>query len=135
MKIKIFLIISFLLFSFLGAQESSSNLLPSECKTIPPMILFLPPPLEKELIECKNIVFKPTLKSVQKKFKTAKKVQPLSGFEKVYKITLENNLTLFCNQKLSRCFQGKEINISQTSSKDPVQSKGGGGGISSPGAK
>jgi len=87
----------------------SHPLLPKECKTIPPMIIFLPPPMEKELIPCKNSVFLPSLKNVKKKFPKARKVEIAKGFERVYKITLDHNITIFCNKEISHCIEGKKI--------------------------
>ena len=81
--------------------------LPKECKTIPPMIIFLPPPMEKELIPCKNVVFKPTLKMVKKKFPSAKNISIAKGFERLYAIELDNNTTLYCNRDLSACIKGE----------------------------
>jgi hypothetical protein len=85
------------------------TILPKECKTIPPMIIFLPPPMEAELIPCKNAVFKPTMKMVKKRFPKAKSVAIADGFERLYRITLENNTTLFCNRDLSKCIKGEEL--------------------------
>lgn len=107
-KFAIFISFAFTLF----AQPPSSPMpLPKECKTIPPMIIFLPPPMEKELIPCKNEVFKPTMKMVKKKFPKAVAIAPTKGFERVYTITLENNTTIFCNKDLSVCIQGKAVQI------------------------
>jgi len=83
--------------------------LPKECKTIPPMIIFLPKPMEKELIPCKNVVFKPTLAIVKKRFPNAQKVEIAKGFERLYRIDLNNSATLFCNKDLSACIKGKKL--------------------------
>jgi len=81
--------------------------LPKECKTIPPMIIFLPPPMEKELIPCKNVVFKPSIKRIQKKFKNKiKTIEITPGFERVYTLIFENNETLFCNKEITQCIKG-----------------------------
>ncbi len=97
----------FAIFGWAQPPTPPSIPLPKECKTIPPMIIFLPPPMEKELIPCKNVVFLPSLKSVKKKFPKAVDVKPTKGFERLYTITLDNNETLFCNKELSRCIKGE----------------------------
>ena len=102
MKKLIFILLSLTLWA-----QPPAPILPKECKTIPPMIIFLPPPMEKELIPCKNTVFKPTMKMVKKKFPKAIKITPTTGFERLYTISLENNSTIFCNKDLSRCIKGK----------------------------
>lgn len=104
---KLVFIAIFILYSWAQPPVAPSIPLPKECKTIPPMIIFLPPPMEKELIPCKNRVFLPSLKSVKKKFPKAVDVRPTKGFERLYAITLENNETLFCNKELSRCIKGE----------------------------
>jgi len=90
-------------------QTAPTITLPKECKTIPPMLIFFPPPMEKELIPCKNAVFLPLLKNVKKKFQTAKKIEIAKGFERLYKITLDHNITIFCNYNLSHCIEGKKL--------------------------
>ena len=90
-------------------KKAKKLTLPKECKTIPPMIIFLPPPMEKELIACKNAVFKPRLGYIQKKIKDAIKVEPFKGFERVYKITLKNKKTLLCNKTITICIEPKNI--------------------------
>ena len=103
-KFAIFILFVFTLF----AQPPSAPMpLPKECKTIPPMIIFLPPPMEKELIPCKNVVFQPTMKMVKKRFPKAVAVTPAKGFERLYAIKMENNSTIFCNKELSHCIKGK----------------------------
>ena len=41
-------------------NTSIKNKLPKECQIIPPMLIFMPPPLQKDLSKCKNVLFKPT---------------------------------------------------------------------------
>jgi len=117
-KIRIFAVIP-LIISIL--QSDNLNLtplskpkleLPKECKTIPPMIIFLPPPMEKELIPCKNVVFKPSIDKVQKKFKNKiKKIEITEGFERLYTLTFENNDTYFCNKEITHCIKGNITSI------------------------
>ena len=88
------------------AQPPAALPLPKECKTIPPMLIFFPKPMEKELIPCRNVVFLPSLKMVKKRFPNAKSITIAKGFERLYEIRLENNETLFCNKDLMQCIQG-----------------------------
>jgi len=103
---KLAILISCALFGLAQPPTAPSIPLPKECKTIPPMIIFLPPPMEKELIPCKNRVFLPSLAMVKKRFPKAVDVKPVEGFERLYEIDLENNQTLFCNKELLRCIKG-----------------------------
>lgn len=102
---KTLIILSFT-FSLFAQPPSTPLPLPKECKTIPPMIIFLPKPMEKELIPCKNIVFQPTLAMVKQKFPKATAIYPTEGFERLYTIKFENNETIFCNKDLSTCIKG-----------------------------
>ncbi len=98
----------FTLFALFGwAQHPATLPLPKECKTIPPMLIFFPKPMEKDLIPCRNVVFLPSLKIVKKRFPNAKSVKIAKGFERLYTIELDNNETLFCNKDLSSCIKGK----------------------------
>ena len=89
-------------------EKTKKSSLPKECEIIPPMIIFLPPPLEDALTKCKNKLFKPKLELVKKVFKKKKlKVKSVSiveGFSEVYKIDT-NKGNFYCNKDLSKCFK------------------------------
>lgn len=89
-------------------KKKEKNNMPKACETIPPMIIFLPPPLEKSLEECKNELFKPKMDYAKKVF--AKKhlkvysIDPVSGFAELYKIKTNKGI-YYCNKDLSKCFK------------------------------
>lgn len=89
------------------------------CNSLPPMIIFLPPPMEKDLIACRNEYFKPT-KAKAKEFisklvgkdVTIKSVSIEEGFREVYKIEysaknifLNKDFTKYCNTALTKCLK------------------------------
>ena len=90
--------------------KSNPNKLPKECDAIPPMILFLPPPLESSLNECKNKLFEPKLsfakKIFAKKHLKVKSVNIVKGFNELYEIKTDKK-TFYCNKNLSKCFEVK----------------------------
>jgi len=89
-------------------QKKEKNVLPKECRIIPPMIIFLPPPLEVDLRKCKNRLFMPQVKDVEKKLKVkVKKIEIVDGFSELYKI-VTNKKVLFCNKDLTKCFEVKK---------------------------
>ena len=89
-------------------NTSIKNKLPKECQIIPPMLIFMPPPLQKDLSKCKNALFKPTKEKVYKILKLkAKKIEAVSGFTGLYKITTKKNI-IYCNKDLNKCFEVKK---------------------------
>ena len=84
------------------------NKLPDECKVIPPMLIFMPPPLENDLTKCKNKMFKPKLsyakKIFAKKHLKVKSVNTVEGFSELYEIKT-NKSSFYCNKNLSKCFK------------------------------
>ena len=78
---------------------------PKSCELIPPMVIFLPPPMEKELVKCKNEMFKPKKELVQKQLQkllkkkiTINKIEIVKKFNQLYKITYNNNKTILTNK-------------------------------------
>jgi hypothetical protein len=74
---------------------------PESCDLIPPMVIFLPPPMEKDVTTCKNELFMPkkdfAAKQLEKLFK--KKVKIISieivpKFNQLYKITYDGGVIL-----------------------------------------
>ena len=92
-------------------KETKKTTLPKECQVIPPMIIFLPPPLEDALTKCKNKLFEPKLEYAKKIFAKKKlKVKSISiveGFNEVYEIDT-NKGKFYCNRDLSKCFKVKD---------------------------
>jgi len=95
-------------------KDEKKSKMPKECEIIPPMLIFMPPPLEKDLIKCKNKFYFPKKDTAQKKLSKllGKKVQIKSidiveGFEGVYKI-VTNKEVYYCNKNLNKCFRIKE---------------------------
>ena len=82
------------------------------CSTLPPMIIFLPPPMEKSLISCRNEYYKPTIKEASKKlsklFKKkikVTKVEIMSKFREVYKVYIKGKKYKYCNKDLNSCLK------------------------------
>lgn len=93
--------------------------MPKECANLPPMVVFLPPPMEAELVGCKNAIYKPPLKAADAMVKKlynedakALSVTPAEGFERIYAIEYSykgKQRTLYCNKQLERCIYGSVI--------------------------
>ena len=82
--------------------------LPKECSIIPPMLIFMPPPLEADLVKCKNKLFLPKLefakKIFAKKHLKVKSITAVDGFVELYKVST-NKGDFYCNKDLSKCFR------------------------------
>jgi hypothetical protein len=98
-----------------NTQKKVSSL-PKECEALPPMVVFLPPPMESDLIKCKNEIHKPskekTIKSLKILFNNknlkVNSINNLDGFKELYKINIniaKNNKDLYCNSDLTNCFE------------------------------
>ena len=82
-------------------EKKATNTTPKSCELIPPMVIFLPPPMEKELIKCKNEMNKPKKDFVQKQlsklFKKkviVNKIEIVKKFNQLYKITYNGGVIL-----------------------------------------
>ena len=89
-------------------KKEKKSTLPKECEMIPPMIVFLPPPLEDALNKCKNKLFEPKLDYANKVFSNkklkVKSINIVNGFVELYKIDT-NKGSFYCNKDLSKCFK------------------------------
>jgi hypothetical protein len=74
---------------------------PQECNLLPPMVVFLPPPMEKMLDECKNKLYIP-------KAPDGATVEAVEGFSMLYKVTSKAGVK-FCNKTLDKCIKGELI--------------------------
>ena len=114
-----------------AGQGSFKNKLDSiaECAVLPPMVIFLPPPMEKSLVSCRNEFYKPSVEDATKKLSelykktvTVSKIEIVDDFREVYKIYMkiegeESSSSFFdwfdekseqpsfkyCNANLTRC--------------------------------
>jgi len=93
-------------------QKISKKKIPKECKLLPPMIVFLPPPMEKELNECKNKLFKPEKDFAQKRLSKIlkrkiiiKSITILKKFSRLYRIRYNNDKIVLCNDNISACIE------------------------------
>jgi len=84
------------------------------CNVIPPMLIYLPPALEKDLDKCKNSFYKPSLKKakdgLKKIFKKDIKIKEIStveGFNMLYKIKTDIG-NLYCNKRVDHCLKFSE---------------------------
>jgi hypothetical protein len=84
--------------------------MPKECSVIPPMLIFMPPPLQEDLRKCKNKLFMPNIdlakRELSKKYKNIKiyNISIVDGFEELYKIKTNKGI-LFCNKTVTKCFK------------------------------
>lgn len=72
------------------------NKTPKSCELIPPMVIFLPPPMEKEVVTCKNELFIPKKEFAQKQLEKLlkkkikiSKIEIVPKFNQLYKITYD----------------------------------------------
>lgn len=86
-------------------KEKSNN----ACKIIPPMLVHLPPMLEKDLDKCKNSLYMPDtsvaekrLRDILKKDVKVSKVSTVKGFSMLYKIESDSG-DFYCNRYVDRC--------------------------------
>lgn len=77
-------------------QKDTKNTQPKSCEMIPPMVIFLPPPMEKQVVKCKNEMFKPKKELVQKQLSKllkkkikVKKIEIVEKFNQLYKVTYD----------------------------------------------
>ena len=89
-------------------HKKTKNVMPKECAVIPPMLIFMPPPLQDALTKCKNRLFLPKLNVAKKVFaKKGLKVKSVSiakGFTQLYKVST-NKGEFYCNKTLNKCFK------------------------------
>jgi hypothetical protein len=84
--------------------------MPKECEIIPPMLIFMPPPLQEDLRKCKNKLFMPTVdlakKALSKKYKNIKikKISIVEGFDELYEIKTDKG-NFYCNKSVTKCFR------------------------------
>jgi hypothetical protein len=85
----------------------------NSCDMIPPMLHMLPPPLQGELDNCVNTKNQPTIQMVTEylqknkmKYKTLT-IKPASDFVRLYEIDLGNKKIIYCNEKVTKCFEVK----------------------------
>lgn len=89
-----------------SAKKEQSN---DACKIIPPMLVHLPPMLEKDLDKCKNSLYMPSIRVAEKRLQDmlkrkvkVRKVSALKGFSMLYKIE-SNTGDFYCNRYVDRC--------------------------------
>ena len=85
------------------------------CGALPPMIIFLPPPMEKSLVSCRNEYYKPSMKDASgkiskyyKKTLRVTKIKIVDGFREVYKISIQDKKKKYfryCNKDLNACLK------------------------------
>lgn len=93
---------------------------PKECNAVPPMLIYLPPELEKDLMGCKNLLYKPTeqaaaqaLEKLYKQKVSVKEVAIEPKFKELYRISVNvagSNKTLYCNGDVDSCLELQPAN-------------------------
>lgn len=75
--------------------------MPKSCELMPPMVVFLPPPMEAGLSECKNELNKPKKEFVEKQLKRllkkdvkVKTIEIVEKFDQLYKVTYNGGVIL-----------------------------------------
>lgn len=85
----------------------------NSCDVLPPMLYMLPPPLQGELDSCINEKNKPSQDSVKQyldknkiKYKDLK-ISLAKDFVRLYEIDLGSKKVMYCNEKVTKCFEVK----------------------------
>jgi hypothetical protein len=104
--------------SFGGVSEKPY---PESCKSLPKMIVFLPPPMEVDFIQCKNDLNMPTVFETQQalniKFGAGVseiKVALAEGFHQLYRVDFKlsgTTKTIFVNGDLTKFIDGSTMNF------------------------
>ncbi|MEA3315206.1 MAG: hypothetical protein U9Q30_05065 [Campylobacterota bacterium] len=88
-------------------SKETKNKKPDSCAMIPPMVLFLPPPMEIELVKCKNKMGLPKKEFAQKQLSKLfkkdikiEKIEIVEKFNQLYKITY-NGGTILTNKSVN----------------------------------
>jgi hypothetical protein len=97
--------------SFPKAEEKKRPF-PKSCKSIPMMIVHLPPPMELEFNSCKNDLHMPTDSAVARAVigwfgpkAVFKSISVAEDFFRLYQVDFtigENSMTIYTNEKLSK---------------------------------
>jgi len=88
--------------------------LPKECSTVPPMIIFLPPPLEEAYYQCKNSLYLPKKEDAETKLSKLlnekikiTSIDVVNGFTELYGIEIVDSKNIvrsyYCNRFLTKC--------------------------------
>jgi len=103
--------------------SNSAKPYPESCKTLPKMIIFLPPPMEVDFIKCKNDLYMPTVYETQQVLKKrfGKDVQDVTvslakGFYQLYRVDFQLNKekrTVFVNSALTKFIDGKAMDFNE----------------------
>ena len=89
------------------------------CAEVPPMIIYLPPPLAKARAECLLKKQKPSKEDAKRRFSERLKsdvdiiaIKGVEGFENLYRFDIaigKMRTTLFCDAQLRQCIQGEKV--------------------------
>jgi|GEM_PF-1740662 hypothetical protein len=105
---------------------------PTSCNSLPQMIVFLPPPMEVDFIQCKNDLNMPSLEDslevLKAKFNGLKisdvKISLAEGFYQLYRITFkvgEDKKELLVNSELSKFIDNPVISVFKAPVKEEVK--------------
>ncbi|MBT3281316.1 MAG: hypothetical protein HOF69_01580 [Campylobacteraceae bacterium] len=85
--------------------SNKKSTIPKSCELIPPMVIFLPPPMQDELSKCKNELNKPKKEFVEKQltklFKkkvSVNKIEIVKKFNQLYKVTYNDADVILVNK-------------------------------------
>jgi hypothetical protein len=92
-------------------KETKKSKNPKECDMLPPMVVFLPPPMEKMVNECKNKLYVPSkdtakkgLSKILKKDVKIKSVKLEKDFVQAYEVDIFSEKYI-CNKTVTKCFK------------------------------
>lgn len=101
------------------APEPNMNKEGDPCKAVPPMIIFLPPPLAKARAECLLKRQKPSMEEAKRLFAQKLKsdvditsIKGIEGFDNLYRFDIiigKMRTRLFCDAQLQQCIQGERV--------------------------
>ena len=96
---------------------------PKSCKALPKMIVFLPPPMESDFIQCKNDLNMPLISEATKSIITqfgkgisSVKVSLAKGFHQLYRVDFtqdKKSRTVFVNGSLTKFIDSSVMNFTK----------------------
>jgi len=89
-------------------KTTKQSSMPQECQMMPPMMILLPPPMEIQLVKCKNKLYLPKKEFAQaklskylKKQVKIKNIEIVNGFSQLYKIIYNKTYVIYTNKTVS----------------------------------
>ncbi len=98
-------------------EKIQNEIKENPCSLIPPMLYRLPTPLLDLVDRCQTKLLKPTKEIVKKRLIkngypndiNITKIEALKSANRLYKIDIQNQKSLICDEKIKVCFKSKPI--------------------------